>query len=246
MQARPAISLRSYGDAVRHHRHAFHQFVLPLHGVLELDTPAGERPVGADTAVLIPAGMAHSFRARGDNRFAVVDVGGERPLPDHARDEPAFPVSAALRHQLTLLGSRARDGAAAPSLRHLWNALAFNLLAGDGRLGAGSTARRFSAAVECIRADTCLTVTGLAAAVGVTPARLHALFRHHAGTTPGDCILQARLERGAAALTETGRAITDIALDSGFSEHSAFTRAFRRVYGISPSAYRRRYCLHRH
>lgn len=160
MQARPTISLRSYGDAVRHHRHAFHQFVLPLHGVLELDTPAGERPVGADTAVLIPAGTAHSFRARGDNRFAVVDVGGERPLPDHARDEPAFPVSAALRHQLTLLGSRARDG--------------------------------------------------------------------------------------AAALTETGRAITDIALDSGFSEHSAFTRAFRRVYGISPSAYRRRYCLHRH
>lgn len=243
MFMQPAISLRSYGDEVRRHRHAFHQFVLPLHGVLELDTPAGERPVDADTAVLIPAGMAHSFRARGDNRFAVVDVAGERPIPERVRNEPAFPVSAALRHQLALLESGAWSGTAS-SPRYLWNALVFDALAGEA--GSAGGARRFTEAVACIRADASQSVTALATAVGVSAARLHALFRHHAGTTPGDCILQARLERGAAALAEGDRPITAIALDCGFSEHSAFTRAFSRVYGVSPSDYRRRYRSSRH
>lgn len=244
MNHEPAISLRSYGEAVRRHRHDYHQFVLPLHGVLELVTPVGDRPVGADTAVLIPAGMDHSFLARGDNRFAVVDVPAEQPLPERARDEPAFTPSPALRHQLALLEARAGHAEAGASSRHLWNALVFDTLETDAMAAAGAC--RFAAAVERIRADASVSVAELAASVGLSAARLHALFRRHAATTPGACILQARLEQGAHALVEDHRSIADIALDCGFSEHSAFTRAFTRVYGLSPSDYRHRYRLRRH
>lgn len=240
----PAISLRSYGEAVLRHRHDFHQFVLPLRGVLELDTAAGEAPVGAETAVLIPAGMDHSFRARGDNRFAVIDVGGDHPLPLRTRDEPAFTVSPALRHQLALLEVRDGSDETMASSRHLWNALIFDTLETGAAAAAG--AHRFAAAVEHIRADAAVSVTALARSVGVSTARLHALFRHYAATTPGACILQARLERGAQALIDDHRSIADIALDCGFSEHSAFTRAFSRVYGMSPAQYRQHNRVLRH
>ncbi len=36
------------------------------------------------------------------------------------------------------------------------------------------------------------------------------------------------------------RSIVDIALDYGFSSHEAFTRAFRRTYGITPTEYRKK------
>lgn len=244
MQMQPAISLRSYGEAVRRHRHDHHQFVLPLRGVLELGTSVGATPVDAETAVLIPAGMDHSFRARGDNRFAVIDVGGDRMLPLRGREDPTFSLSPALRHQLALLEARGRGGEPAASGRHLWNALLFDCLETSAAAAAG--AHRFAAAVECIRADAAVTVTVLARSVGVSTARLHALFRQHAATTPGACILQARLERGARALIDDHRSIADIALDCGFSEHSAFTRAFARVYGMSPAQYRQRYRVLRH
>ncbi len=240
----PAISLRSYGEVVQRHRHDYHQFVLSLRGVLELDTPVGGTPVDAETAVLIPAGMDHSFRARGDNRFAVIDVGGDQPLSLRARDEPAFTVSSALRHQLALLEVRGGSGEAMASSRHLWNALIFDTL--ETRAAAAAGAHRFAEAVEHIRADAAVSVTVLARSVGVSTARLHALFRRYAATTPGACILQARLERGERALIDSHRPIADIALDCGFSEHSAFTRAFARVYGMSPAQYRQRDRVLRH
>ena len=40
-------------------------------------------------------------------------------------------------------------------------------------------------------------------------------------------------------LRETERTILSVALAVGFSTHSAFTKAFRRYEGQTPSAYRR-------
>jgi AraC family transcriptional regulator len=48
-----------------------------------------------------------------------------------------------------------------------------------------------------------------------------------------------RLELAAQQLrTSTNKSVVEIALDCCFDSHAAFTRAFRRAFGISPSAYR--------
>lgn len=47
------------------------------------------------------------------------------------------------------------------------------------------------------------------------------------------------LERAAWELGSTPRGITDIALDAGYGSLEAFTRAFGKAYGVSPSVYRR-------
>ena len=52
-------------------------------------------------------------------------------------------------------------------------------------------------------------------------------------------ITKTRITAGSRLLRETDAAIAEIALDCGFSDHSAFTRAFRAVTGLSPTEHRR-------
>ncbi len=49
---------------------------------------------------------------------------------------------------------------------------------------------------------------------------------------------QVRHERAQRLLTGTGAAITDIALELGYTDAANFTRAFRKIEGTSPSQYR--------
>lgn len=54
-----------------------------------------------------------------------------------------------------------------------------------------------------------------------------------------------RLRANVAAkrMAEGAQNLTDLALDLGFADHSHFTNAFRREWGISPSEFRTRFRL---
>jgi AraC family transcriptional regulator len=46
------------------------------------------------------------------------------------------------------------------------------------------------------------------------------------------------VSRAKQLLTDTGKSITEIALEVGFSDSGYFSRVFRREVGVSPAAYR--------
>ena len=48
-----------------------------------------------------------------------------------------------------------------------------------------------------------------------------------------------RLQHAALDLVSTNDSITEIALRSGFSDSNYFKDAFKKKYGITPSAYRK-------
>jgi AraC-like DNA-binding protein len=48
---------------------------------------------------------------------------------------------------------------------------------------------------------------------------------------------ELRLRHALERLLERREHITQIALDLGFSSHSHFTAAFRRAFGLTPSAF---------
>jgi len=84
----------------------------------------------------------------------------------------------------------------------------------------------------------------LGAAIGLvmwlSPFHLHRLFSAVAGETPKQFTLRLRLSRGAAMLLAGRESVLDVALSCGFQSHEAFTRAFRRQFGMTPRAYRGR------
>lgn len=67
----------------------------------------------------------------------------------------------------------------------------------------------------------------------------HRVFYAQVGETPGQFIQRLRLEKAARLLmTHRTQPVTDIAFECGFSDTAAFSRAFRLVWGSSPTAFR--------
>jgi AraC-like DNA-binding protein len=82
-----------------------------------------------------------------------------------------------------------------------------------------------------------LTVATVAVRQGVSPRYVQMLFERE-GTTFSRFLLEQRLRRAHRMLTDprlTDRTITDIASEAGFGDLSYFNRAFRRLYGETPS-----------
>ncbi|WP_226860676.1 helix-turn-helix transcriptional regulator [Dickeya dianthicola] len=58
------------------------------------------------------------------------------------------------------------------------------------------------------------------------------------GNTIAACVRETRLEAAMALLQSSDRPVAAIALDVGYESHSKFTAAFRRRFGVVPSALR--------
>jgi len=80
---------------------------------------------------------------------------------------------------------------------------------------------------------------GLARRAYQSRTQFYRLFRAMVEETPVAMRRRLLLERGAWQLSRTQRAVTDIGLDAGYGSLEAFTRAFRKAFGVSPSIYRR-------
>jgi AraC-like DNA-binding protein len=83
-----------------------------------------------------------------------------------------------------------------------------------------------------------LDVAALAKAAYLSPAHFSREFRRAFGETPHQYLLTRRLERAAAMLRSTDRSVADICFTVGLRSVGSFTTSFRRVYGVSPTAYR--------
>lgn len=82
-----------------------------------------------------------------------------------------------------------------------------------------------------------VTLTELAAVVGLSPFHVTRLFSRSVGMPPHAWRNQLRLSR-AQALLRQGMSVTDAAAATGFTDQSHFTRHFKRAYGAAPGRWR--------
>jgi AraC-like DNA-binding protein len=83
-----------------------------------------------------------------------------------------------------------------------------------------------------------LDVAALARVAHLSPAHFSREFRRTFGETPHQYLLTRRLERAAALLRNTDHSVADICFEVGLASVGSFTTSFRRVYGVTPTAYR--------
>ena len=88
--------------------------------------------------------------------------------------------------------------------------------------------------------DDDLSLGALAGQAGLSAFHLHRLFAAATGETPKQYTLRLRLGRAAVLLLTTADSVLEVALACGFQSHETFSRAFRRRFGATPSAYRAR------
>ena len=176
-------------------------------------------------------------------------VGSVPGVPTTAFAVPRLPPSPAL---IALIASieaacRDRDCVELEELAlHLAGAVAAKLTAADRatRRPSRRDERRISEAVRRIMAkehaplDEPLSLATHARDAAMSPYHFLRTFRQVVGMTPHQFVLRTRLHRAAVRLRRSREAVAAIALDAGFNDLSTFNRRFRRLMGVSPSAYR--------
>lgn len=84
-----------------------------------------------------------------------------------------------------------------------------------------------------------LTPEDVAGSCGYSLSALQKIFRYALAIGVKDYIARRRITRAARELLTTTDTVLDIALRYGYASHEVFTRAFRRIWGETPSAFRR-------
>ncbi len=84
------------------------------------------------------------------------------------------------------------------------------------------------------------TVATLASKVGMSRAAFSQLFSEKAGVAPIRYIQMCRIQRATRLLVESPHSLSEIGRRIGYSDATAFSRAFRREVGVSPREYRAR------
>jgi len=104
-----------------------------------------------------------------------------------------------------------------------------------------SAVARVTRSVRAIERDaaTELGLEDLARAAGLSPFHFLRVFQQITGVTPHQYLRRVRLREAATRLRAEPGSISAIALSCGFGDLSAFNRAFRTEFGLTPTAYRR-------
>jgi AraC family transcriptional regulator len=93
------------------------------------------------------------------------------------------------------------------------------------------------------RANEPVDLDALAALAGTSKFHFARTFRAVAGMSPYRFVIALRMRRAAVRLASDPDSIATIAFAVGFGDLSTFNHRFRDLFGMTPTAYRRRYGL---
>ena len=102
--------------------------------------------------------------------------------------------------------------------------------------------QRINAVIRYVREnlDSDLSLETLAQVASFSPFHFHRVFKAMTDETINELVVRLRLERAAALLRATpDLSITDAAFESGFTAVATFSRAFKKHFGLTASAWDR-------
>lgn len=82
----------------------------------------------------------------------------------------------------------------------------------------------------------------LATVVGFSVPHFHRIFTASIGISPSAYVRRIRLERAGHKLRMGAVDIGEVALAAGYETHTAFSKAFKQHFGLSPSEFRQLDC----
>lgn len=246
----PGVELRRYGENASTDLHDFHQIVLGFDGAMEMTVDGVGACIDFRSAWLVPAGARHDYAGIGENRQLVLDLpAASLAVPARLFDAPrAVRIDASFTELVRqIAGCAPAGGDGLRARRFHWDAsarLCAAMLAqagiepdDDARAASGLDFARIDRWLRTHLGEP-LRIADLAAHCGFGLRRFHELFIDAFGETPHRYLQRLRLDTAITLLGDPRRTLTDIALEVGFGDQSAFTHAFSRRFGIAPGQWR--------
>ena len=122
--------------------------------------------------------------------------------------------------------------------------LALEMIAEASRSGAAARVRKsprwLEEALEILHEqfNEPLSASGIARSVGVHPVYFSSVFRERYQCTVVDYLRRLRVEHACREIIKPEAQLAEVALASGFSHQSHFTRTFKTITGFTPGQYR--------
>jgi AraC-like DNA-binding protein len=225
------------GFHIEPHRHGWAQLIYAVSGVMRVRAGGTLWIVPPARAVWVPAGAEHEIRALGD--FAMRTVYFTPELAEQLpRECCALDVTPLLRELvLAIVTVQLIDEEDAEGMR--LGAVAIDRIAASRMLPLNLPLPRDPRAVriaERLRAEpSCdLDLPQLARDAGASARTMQRLFLVETGLRFSEWRRRLRLLHGASLLG-AGRSVTDAGFEAGYSGTSAFSAAFRKHFGVTPS-----------
>jgi AraC-like DNA-binding protein len=213
--------------------------VLPLSGELQLEIEGERGRLDPLHGALVAPGAWHSQYSAGLNRSFIVDLDASAMAHDalaQLSEKPFTAIGPAARKLIDYMEIMTTR-AAAPALLRGWVPLLLDTLV----LDAPQPQSRLAALLAQVEAHPGhpWTTESMARCARMSVSRLHALFRAELDISPHAWLLRQRIGQACRQLAGTNQAIAAVALNAGFSDQSALTRAMRAQLDMTPAAYRR-------
>lgn len=229
------------------HSHYLTSFYVVLEGGLTEFYGSNQRELEACSVVFTPPGEIHSnafhgtwtccflveFTSHWADRLAAPGISFDRSM--HTRSMELTRLALGLYREfrnadrvsplsveglaLEILAALARQSESAPE----------SFLPGWLRKARGLLNDRFS--------ET-LTLGGIAALVGIHPARLVRAFRKRHGCSLAEYQRRLRIKHASQQLVATRRPLAEIAVSTGFADQAHFCRVFKAYTGLTPARFR--------
>lgn len=232
------LNIRSYGAHHPAHSHAFDQLVLPLEGTLLIEVGGREDRLMPGRIAVVAGGERHTQMARAANRSLILDLAPQALSGEAGRllHTPFLAIDGASDRLIGFMGLALGRSALSPIALAQWTGLLLDSL---GSLKApASRLTRLLAAIERTPGEV-WTLPRMAALATLSTSRLHAVFREELQCTPMEWVAIQRMRLARDLLLHSRLPIGEIGWRCGYSDQSAFTRAFQRAYGTSPAGLRK-------
>jgi len=110
----------------------------------------------------------------------------------------------------------------------------------NGRKGLQITKEGFTRVLEYIHANDSgnISLAAMAKIAEVTPHHFASLFTKATGLSPHQYVLRTRIERAKIHLRDGMLSVAQVSRLTGFRAQEHFTKVFRRIVGVTPSAFR--------
>jgi len=230
------FSIRSYSKQIRSHFHHYHQLVLPLHGVIEIQVGNFTGHVSQGDCIVIKSGQQHAFKAEEHARFLVVDLDN---LPDNiiALEQETLLISSSLKHFILFIENQLNKQVNTDIETASFQL--FHLLLAQQSV-TRKIDKRISKAIRLISADLSINIAinDLAKQACLSATQFKKVFKESTGVTSQQYLTNLRMEKAKALLTYTDTPINIIAEQVGYLTPSAFSRKFKEHFADSPSAFK--------
>ena len=227
---------RVYNKVLSTHSHSFAQLILPLNGILDIETDRKKLMLGEDHLFFLPPKCEHSFKADSTNEFLVMDIpsqmvgkcdksgmcGGSRLQFDERWKAVRF----LLLSEIKSSGSSGNPGHI-ESLFHYFYQF----------ISESATPDSIKYIHDHFTED--IDISTLAEIEHYNTGYYSEWFKKNMSVSAKEYIQSLRIDRAKQLLLNTDFSILQIAQLVGYSHNSALTRVFKSFEDITPAQFRR-------